>query len=271
MWLFCQRQELIPLIIIIKNMTTTAKDFSIEEKLTAVLTLQKIDSKIDEIQTLKGELPIEVKDLEDDVTGLQTRIDNIENELNNIHAYIDSRKNAKKEAEALIAKYEKQQDNVKNSREFEAITKEIELQELEMKLCDKHVRDAENRLQENLNLKMQAEKQLENKTENLEVKKKELEKIIKETEKEEKELFKKSTTAKESVDERLLNAYERIRDNYRNGLAVVPVLRDSCGGCFNVIPAQRQTEIAQRKKIIVCEHCGRVLVDNDLNEQIVID
>ncbi len=271
MSLFCRRQKPIQLIIIIKNMTTTAKDFSIEEKLTAVLTLQKIDSKIDEIQTLKGELPIEVKDLEDEVAGLQTRIDNINNEIDNVNNYIDSRKNAKKEAEALIVKYEKQQDNVKNSREFEAITKEIELQELEMKLCDKHVRDAETRLQENLNLKIQAEKQLENKSENLNIKKKELEKIIKETEKEEKELVKHSENAKTAVDDRLLNAYERIRVNYRNGLAVVPVLRDSCGGCFNVIPAQRQTEIAQRKKIIVCEHCGRVLVDNELNEQVVID
>lgn len=249
----------------------TTKDFSIEEKLTAVLTLQKIDSKIDEIKILRGELPMEVKDLEDDVHGLQTRIDNINKEIDNINQYIETRKAAKVEAEGLIQKYEKQQDNVKNSREFEALTKEIELQELEMRLVDKHVRDAENKLQETLNLKVTAQKQLDNKSEVLEAKQKELEKIISETEKEEKDLLQKSVAAKEQVDERLLYSYERIRKNYRNGLAVVPVLRDSCGGCFNVIPPQRQTEIRQRKKIIVCEHCGRVLIDNELNDQVQIN
>lgn len=249
----------------------TTKDFSIEEKLTAVLTLQKIDSKIDEIKILRGELPMEVKDLEDDVHGLQTRIDNINKEIDNINQYIETRKAAKVEAEALIQKYEKQQDNVKNSREFEALTKEIELQELEMKLVDKHVRDAENKFQETLNLQVTAQKQLDNKSEILEAKQKELEKIINETEKEEKDLTVKSVSAKEQVDERLLYSYERIRQNYRNGLAVVPVLRDSCGGCFNVIPPQRQTEIRQRKKIVVCEHCGRVLVDNDLNDEVQIN
>ncbi|MFA6056966.1 MAG: C4-type zinc ribbon domain-containing protein [Taibaiella sp.] len=249
-------------------MATVAKDFSIEEKLTAVLTLQKIDSKRDEIKTLKGELPMEVNDLEDEVEGLQTRANNIDSEINSINEYIDSRKNAKKEAEALIKKYEKQQDNVKNSREFEAITKEMEMQELEMKLCDKHIKDAGVRLQEAMNTKLQSQSQLEGKKEALQAKKSELDKIIKETEKEENELVKTSAKAKEKVEERLLTAYERIRASYRNGLAVVPVLRDSCGGCFNIIPPQRQAEIHQRKKIIVCEHCGRVLVDNELNDAV---
>lgn len=249
-------------------MATVAKDFSIEEKLTAVLTLQKIDSKIDEIKTLKGELPIEVNDLEDEVEGLQTRVQNIESEVSSINEYIQSRLDAKKESEALIKKYTKQQDNVKNNREFEAISKEIEMQELEMKLCDKHVKDAEVRLQESQHAKMIAEGKLDLKNEALTVKRKELEKIIKETEKEEAELVKKSEKAKKEVEDRLLTAYERIRGNYRNGLAVVPVLRDSCGGCFNIIPPQRQAEIQQRKKIIVCEHCGRILVDNELNENI---
>ncbi|MFT4061860.1 MAG: C4-type zinc ribbon domain-containing protein [Edaphocola sp.] len=249
-------------------MATVAKDFSIEERLTAVLALQKIDSKRDEIGTLKGELPMEVRDLEDEVEGLQTRVANIDSEVNSINEYIDSRKDAKKEAEALIKKYEKQQDNVKNSREFEAITKEMEMQELEMKLCDKHVKDAGFKLQEAQDSKVIAQKQLEAKQELLATKRAELDKIIKETEKEEAELLKASEAAKEKVEGRLLTAYERIRTSYRNGLAVVPVLRDSCGGCFNVIPPQRQAEIHQRKKIIVCEHCGRVLVDNDLNEAV---
>jgi predicted nucleic acid-binding Zn-ribbon protein len=249
-------------------MATVAKDFSIEEKLTAVLTLQKIDSKRDEIKTLKGELPMEVNDLEDEVEGLQTRANNIDSEINSINEYIESRKAAKREAEALIKKYEKQQDNVKNSREFEAITKEIEMQELEMKLCDKHIKDALVKLQEAQNGKIGAGDRLANKQEALVAKKGELDKIIKETEAEENELIKTSDKAKEKVEERLLTAYERIRNSYRNGLAVVPVMRDSCGGCFNIIPPQRQAEISQRKKIIVCEHCGRILVDNDLNETV---
>ncbi len=249
-------------------MATVAKDFSIEEKLTAVLTLQKIDSKIDETKTLKGELPMEVSDLEDEVEGLQTRVSNVDSEVNSVNEYIENRKTAKKEAEALIKKYEKQQDNVKNSREFEAITKEMEMQELEIKLCDKHVKDALVRLQESQNARINTQKQLELKQDVLDLKRKELDKIIKETEAEEKELAKSSEAAKAKVEERLLTAYERIRTSYRNGLAVVPVMRDSCGGCFNIIPPQRQAEIHQRKKIIVCEHCGRILVDTELNDSV---
>ncbi len=251
-------------------MATVAKDFSIEEKLAAVLSLQKIDSKIDELQTLKGELPMEVSDLEDDVEGLQTRISNVEQEIKTINEYITSRKDAKKDAEALIAKYEKQQDNVKNSREFEALTKEIEMQHLEMRLCDKNVKDALVELQERENIKLQNVNLIEAKREMLEQKKTELDKIIKETEAEEKVLEARSEEAKEKVDIRLFEGYERIRKSYKNGLAVVPVLRDSCGGCFNVIPPQRQTEIMQRKKIIVCEHCGRILVDSDLNNAVTV-
>lgn len=251
-------------------MATVAKDFSIEEKLAAVLSLQKIDSKIDELQTLKGELPMEVSDLEDDVEGLQTRISNVEQEIKTINEYITSRKDAKKDAEALIAKYEKQQDNVKNSREFEALTKEVEMQHLEMRLCDKNVKDALVELQEREHIKLQNVNLIDAKREMLEQKKAELDKIIQETEAEEKVLADRSEEAKEKVDNRLFEAYERIRKSYKNGLAVVPVLRDSCGGCFNVIPPQRQTEIMQRKKIIVCEHCGRILVDSDLNDSVTV-
>ena len=246
------------------------KDFSVEEKLTAVLTLQKIDSKIDEIKTLKGELPMEVKDLEDEIEGLQTRIQNIDAEINSINSFVEAKTNAKKEAQTLIKKYEKQQDNVKNNREFEAINKEMELQELEVKLNDKHIKDAGFELKERQNQRIRTEEKIEDVQGALKAKKGELEKIIAETEKEETELSKKSDAAKEKVDPRLLSAYERIRGSYRNGLAVVPIMRDSCGGCFNVIPPQRQSEIRQHKKIIVCEHCGRVLVDTDLNEKVTI-
>lgn len=248
----------------------TVKDFSVEEKLSAVLTLQKIDSKIDEIKTLKGELPIEVNDLEDEIEGLRTRLQNIDQEDENINKFIAAKTEAKKDAQALIKKYEKQQDNVKNNREFEAINKEIEMQELEVKLCDKHIKDAQFELKDRAVLRTKTEEKIANVEDALKAKKAELEKIIKDTEKEEKQLSDKSNDAKSKVDERLLSAYERIRGSYKNGLAVVPIVRDSCGGCFNVIPPQRQSEIRQRKKIIVCEHCGRILVDNDLNDQVKI-
>ncbi|HRP88854.1 MAG TPA: C4-type zinc ribbon domain-containing protein [Edaphocola sp.] len=251
-------------------MAPSVKEFSIEEKLVAVLSLQKIDSKIDELQTLRGELPMEVKDLEDNVAGLQTRINNIEEEISSINDYINSRKEAKKQSEALIEKYEKQEDNVKNSREFEALEKEIEMQKLEMRLCDKNIKDSLVDLQERENKKVQNQSLIEAKQEMLQQKQTELEKIISETDAEEKVLSQASDTAKVKVDARLLEAYERIRTSYKNGLAVVPVLRDSCGGCFNAIPPQRQTEISQHKKIIACEHCGRILVDSDLNDTVKI-
>lgn len=245
----------------------TVKDFSIEEKLKGVLTLQKIDSKIDEIKTLKGELPMEVKDLEDEIAGLQTRIQNIDAEIDQVNQYIAQRTEAKKEAIALGKKYEKQQDNVKNNREFEALSKEIEMQELESKLCDKNIKDANFSLKESMVQRQNTEEKIAIVEETLKGKKTELEKIIVETDREEKELLTKSQAAKVLVDERLLTAYERIRKSYSNGLAVVSIHRDSCGGCFNVIPPQRQSEIKQHKKIIVCEHCGRILVDAELDEQ----
>ncbi len=249
----------------------TVKDFSVEEKLVAVLTLQKIDSKIDEIKTLKGELPMEVKDLEDEIEGLQTRINNIDAEIDSINKFIEAKTEGKKEAQALIKKYEKQQDNVKNNREFEAINKEIEMQELEVKLNEKHIKDAQYELRDRQAARVSTEEKMNQVQEALQIKKAELEKIISETEKEESQLAGRSEEAKERVDARLLTAYERIRTSYKNGLAVVPIMRDSCGGCFNIIPPQRQSEIRQRKKIIVCEHCGRVVVDTDLNDQVKLD
>lgn len=213
---------------------------------------------------------MEVKDLEDEIEGLQKRVQNIDAEIASINEFIDQKTEGKKEALALIKKYEKQQDNVKNNREFEAINKEMELQELEVKLNEKHIKDANFELKDRAVARQRTEDKIRDVEDVLKGKKKELEKIIGETEKEEAVLAEKSNAAREKVDARLLSAYERIRSSYRNGLAVVPIHRDSCGGCFNVIPPQRQSEIRQHKKIIVCEHCGRVLVDTDLNDKVEI-
>ena len=246
------------------------KEYSVEEKLTSLVTLQKIESKIDEVQVLKGELPMEVSDLEDEITGVQARQTRIEEEINGIQEFINQKKELIKEAEALIKKYEKQTENVKNSREFEAINKEIEMQQLEMKLAEKHIKDANEEIAEKVVILEKAKKNLSAKEAVLGTKKGELEKIIASTEKEERHFNKLSGEAREKVEERLLNSYDRIRANYRNGLSVVPVERDACGGCFNAIPPQRQSEIKQRKKIIVCENCGRILVDRDLFDSVEV-
>ena len=246
------------------------KDFSVEEKLTSLVHLQKVDCKLDEIQILKGELPIEVKDLEDEIEGLHARQVRVEEEINGMQEFINQKKEAIKEAEALVKKYEKQSENVKNNREFEAINKEIEMQTLEVKLCEKHIKDATEEIGEKAKQLESAKKAVGVKEGNLNGKKGELEKIITETEKEEKQYFKQTSEARSHVDERLLLSYDRIRKNYRNGLAVVPVERDSCGGCFHAIPPQKQSEIKLRKKVIVCENCGRILVDVDLNDSIEI-
>jgi predicted nucleic acid-binding Zn-ribbon protein len=244
----------------------SVKDFSVEDKLKNLLQLQKIDSKLDEIQVLKGELPMEVSDLEDEITGLNARQTRIEEEINGISEFIEGKKSMVKDSEALIAKYEKQSENVKNNREFEAINKEIEDQQLEIKLCEKHIRDANEELTEKIKALDLAKKAVASKEGVLNHKKSELEKIIADTEKEETALNKNSADARGHIDERLMYSYDRIRNSYRNGLAVVAVDRDACGGCFNSIPPQRQSEIRLHKKIIVCENCGRILVDANLNE-----
>lgn len=246
------------------------KDFSIEEKLASLVKLQKIDSKLDNIKVLKGELPMEVSDLEDEIEGLNARQNRIEEEINGMKQFIEDKKNAIKEAGELKKKYEKQSENVKNNREFEAINKEIEMQTLEIKLAEKHIKDATEDIAEKAKHLESAKKAIDTKEGNLKTKKTELEKIIGETEKEEKQFKKQESTAREDVEPRLLNSYDRIRNNYRNGLAVVPVERDSCGGCFNAVPPQKQSEIRQRKKIIVCENCGRILVDDELNHSVEI-
>ncbi len=245
-------------------------DFSVEEKLTSLVKLQKVDCKLDEIQILKGELPIEVKDLEDEIEGLHARQTRVEEEINGIQEFIEQKKAGIKEADELVKKYEKQSDNVKNSREFEAINKEIEMQQLEVKLFEKHIKDATEEISEKARQLEAAKKAVATKETNLSGKKGELEKIISETEKEEKQYNKQANEARTHVDERLLLSYDRIRKNYRNGLAVVAVERDACGGCFYAIPPQKQSEIKLHKKVMVCENCGRILVDNDLNDSILV-
>ena len=246
------------------------KEFSVEEKLTSLVTLQKIESKLDEIKILKGELPMEVADLEDEILGLHSRQTRIEEEINGVTDFISQRKEAIKEAEALIKKYEKQSSNVKNNREFEAINKEIEMQQLEVKLAEKHIKDATEEISEKAQLLEKAKKNISNKEGILNTKKGELEKIISANEKEEKHFNKLGSDAREHVDSRLLTSYEKIRKSYRNGLAVVPVERDACGGCFYYIPPQKQSEIKQHKKVMVCENCGRILVDEELHNNVEI-
>ncbi len=246
------------------------KEFSVQEKLAALISLQKIESKLDEIHILKGELPMEVADLEDEITGLHARQTRIEEEINGVTDFIQQRKDAIKESEALIKKYEKQSTNVKNNREFEAINKEMEMQQLEVKLAEKHIKDATEEIAEKAVLLEKAKKNIAAKEGLLSAKKGELEKIIASTEKEEKHFNKLAEAARQEVDHRLLLSYEKIRKSYRNGLAVVPVERDACGGCFYYIPPQKQSEIKQHKKVMICENCGRILVDEELTTQVEV-
>lgn len=248
----------------------TVKEFSVEEKLSSLVQLQKVESKLDEIKILKGELPMEVADLEDEIQGLNARQLRIEEEINGITEFIAQKQEAIKEAQALSAKYEKQSENVKNNREFEAINKEMEMQQLEVKLCEKHIRDANEEVAEKAIALEKAKKALGTKEGILGSKKGELEKIIIATEKEEKQYNKQADEARSHVDPRLLASYKKIRSNYRNGLAVVPVERDACGGCYYYIPPQKQSEIKQRKKVMVCENCGRILVDLELVDGITV-
>ncbi|MBN4049625.1 hypothetical protein JYT36_00190 [Bacteroidales bacterium AH-315-N07] len=237
---------------------------TVEEKLRALYSLQTIDSKIDEIKKIRGELPMEVGDLEDDITGLETRTGNIDKEITKSNDNILANKNAIKESKALIKKYEGQQMQVKNSREYDALTKEHELQNLEILASEKKINQfTEDIVQKEESLK-ETKGLLKERKKDLEHKKKELNEITSETEKEEKNHSKNSIKAATMVEVRLLNAYQRIRNNARNGLAVVSIERDACGGCFNKIPPQRQLDIRQRQKVIVCEHCGRILVDTGI-------
>lgn len=236
------------------------KNLTVAERLEALKNLQKVDSEIDRLHTVRGELPLEVRDLEDDIVGLQKRVDNIKQELEDIETEISDRKNAQKDAQALIMSYKEKQENVRNNREYESISKEIEYQELEIQLHEKKSKDAAFRAEKKKEALEESIKQLEVREGDLKAKRDELDSIIAETEKDEEKLQKKSEKAKKKLDEHLIKAYDRLRSNFKNGLAVVPVDRDACGGCFNRIPPQTQLDIVQEKRIIVCEHCGRILV-----------
>ena len=242
------------------------EEYSMEEKIEALYKLHHIDSKIDEIEKIKGELPLEVQDLEDEVAGLQTRIDKINGEIEELTALSRQRRRETDEAKMLIEKYEEQQQNVRNNREFDAITKEIEFQKLEIDLCAKRLKEYSAEMKVKKKLAEDAETLFSERNIDLENKKNELASIESETAEEMAALRAQVAEAQSKIDERLLTAYQRIRGNMRNGLAVVTVKRDACGGCYNRIPPQRQVDIRQNKKIIVCEYCGRILVNEPAPE-----
>jgi len=248
-------------------MATTKKtaevDYSMYEKIMALYELQKIDSQIDEINKVKGELPDEVQDLDDEITGLKTRVDGVNAEIEELSALTRQRRRQIDEANMMIAKYNEQQSNVRNNREFDAISKEIEYQELEIKLAEKNLKEYAAVIKVKKAKVEQTETLIAERNVDFEAKKNELENIEAETADQVAELTAQAEVAKKKIDERLLTAYGRIRSKVHNGLAVVTVQRDACSGCFNRIPPQRQVEVSQGKKLIVCEYCGRILVPGE--------
>jgi predicted nucleic acid-binding Zn-ribbon protein len=250
-----------------EKVKTHESEITVEERLRALYSLQLVDSEIDKIKTLRGELPLEVQDLEDEIAGLETRLGNLRDEVTNLDKSVAKKNNEILEAQALIKKYEEQQKNVRNNREFDSLSKEIEYQNLEIELFNKKIREFNFQIDEKKVLIGESEGTLADRQSDLENKKSELDEIISDTQKEEEGLYKKSDKIQAVIEERLLTAYKRIRSNARNGLAVVSIQRDACGGCFNQIPPQRQLDIKSRKKIIVCEYCGRILVDDEIIQQ----
>ena len=246
----------------------TAKEASVEERLRALYDLQKVSTEIDKIRTLRGELPLEVQDLEDEVAGLETRIANIEDEIDRLNTEIANKKHEIKDADAAIKKYEEQQNTVRNNREYDAISKEIEYQNLERQLCEKRIREFTAELDRKRQLADDANIRLNERKADLEVKSNELDSIVADTKQDEDRLQAEADKISKTINERELLSFNRIRNNARNGLAVVTVNRGACGGCFNKIPPQRQLDIRLRKKIIVCEYCGRILVDVDIDTPI---
>ena len=248
-------------------MATKAKnpsEMSVEEKLKNLYQLQTMLSEIDKIKTLRGELPLEVQDLEDEIEGLTTRIEKIQNEIVDLKREIADRRGSIETATQAIAKYKEQMDNVRNNREYDSLNKEIEFQQLDVELNQKKIREAEDSVrQKNEELAESQEAVTERRTD-LDIKKSELEEIVSETKAEEEKLRERSKNLELQIEPRLLAAFKRIRRNSRNGLVIVYVQRDACGGCFNKIPPHRQLDIRMRKKIIVCEYCGRIMIDPEL-------
>lgn len=246
---------------------TKKVELTVEERLRALYDLQLIDSRIDEIKNLRGELPLEVRDLEDEVEGLNTRLEKLNAGIEVVDDQIKSKKNLIEESKALIKKYQEQQKNVRNNREYNSITKEIEFQELEIQLAEKHIKEYKVQIEQKKEVITGTKERLKDRQTHLKHKKNELDAIMSETEKEENALIEKADEYRSKIDERLANAYSRIRKNVRNGLAVVAIERGASGGSFFTIPPQVQVEIATRKKIITDEHSGRILVDPALAEE----
>jgi len=237
------------------------KEVTVEEKLRALYDLQLIDSRIDEIRSVRGELPLEVEDLQDEVTGLNTRLSNLSEDVSNLETDINNKKLAIEESKSLMKKYDEQQKKVRNNREFDSLSKEIEYQELEIQLAEKRIKEYKAKIEQKNEVIAGTQEKLEKQQQHLDHKKSELDAILKETEKEEKLLIAKSEEFSETIDNHLLNAYTRIRNKVKNGLAVVSIERGASGGSFFTIPPQVQLEIATRKKITIDEHSGRILVD----------
>ena len=240
------------------------QELTVEERLKAVYDLQTLLSEIDRIRTLRGELPLEVKDLEDEIEGLKTRIQNFKGEAEELRKAVSTKKNEILDAKAAIEKYTEQQNNVRNNKEFDFLAKEIGFKQLEIELCEKRIREYSEQAEAKLAEVASAEENLEDRTHMLEEKKSELDEIVSETRQDEEKLREKAKALEEKIEPRLLKAFKRIRGNARNGLGIVTVQRNACGGCFNRIPAQRQMEIKMHKKIIVCEYCGRIMIDPEL-------
>ena len=245
-------------------MAKTTISISVEEKLKALYDLQCVDSEIDQLRIVRGELPVEIQDLEDEIVRLEARLEKFEEEKSTLKSDKKAKKVAIKNSEELIVRYKKQLENIKNNREFTSLTKELEFQELEIQLSEKRTNGIKAKVLMKDEVIASTTETLNEKKEDLEGKKSELAEITAETEKEEKGLIKKSKSSQKKIDDRLLSSYERIRGSVRNGLALVSVDRDACGGCFNKIPPQRQLDIKLHKKVIVCEHCGRILVDSNI-------
>ena len=245
----------------------TIKELNVEDKLRALYALQLVDSKIDEIRNVRGELPLEVEDLEDEVAGLSTRLEKLKSDLETIDEQIKVKKNAIDEHKAAIKKYLEQQKNVRNNREFNSLTKEVEFQELEIQLAEKHIKEMKASIEHKKEVVAQTKEKLDGKQNHLKHKKAELSDIMAETEKEENFLTAKSAELRGQIEERLIAAYDRIRNSVRNGLAVVSIERGASAGSFFTIPPQTQMEIAARKKIITDEHSGRILVDGVLADE----
>ena len=239
-------------------------DLTVEEKLKTLYQLQAALSAIDEKRALRGELPLEVQDLEDEIEGLTTRVEKIQNEIAEFQRAITQKKGEIVEAEASVARYKSQLDEVKNNREYDTLSKEIEFQTLEIELCNKKIREANARIQEKKNELQANEEVIAERQGDLDMKKSELEEIMTETRAEEDKLKEKVKDLESKIETRLLTSFKRIRKNARNGLGIVYVQRDACGGCFNKIPPQRQLDIKMHKKVIVCEYCGRILIDPEL-------